>query len=130
MQKEEYKLAEGSSSRRRAPQPKPKSSTSEQSWMDWIVGTPAPAPAPPARSSEIRSGPRLVAAHTGEETAGLIQRSPPRVAEQKSMFACVADSVAAAATQMTALASDQDGNVHGVDSSSLLAMPDVSRPRD
>jgi hypothetical protein len=59
----------------------------------------------------------------------LIQRSGggggARVAEQKSLFACVADSVSEAAQQMTAIAlpSDEEGNVHGVDSSSLVAMP-------
>jgi hypothetical protein len=111
------------------------------------VGSPAPtagaaataAAASTNRSAEIRGGssggPRLVAAQTGDETQGLIQRSGgggARVAEQKSLFACVADSVSEAAQQMTAIAlpSDEEGNVHGVDSSSLLAMPNVSRQRE
>jgi hypothetical protein len=91
-------------------------------------------------------GSGLVSASTGEEAPtisygnsydeqqGLMGSASgrARVAEQKSMFACVADSITTAATTLTAtnLAEDQEGNVHGVDSSSLLAMPQVSRQRD
>ena len=48
------------------------------------------------------------------------------------MFSCVADSINTAATQMTAynLGVDEEGNVHGVNSEGLLAMPDVSRQRE
>ncbi|KAL3911627.1 MAG: hypothetical protein SGILL_007206 [Bacillariaceae sp.] len=151
MQKEEYARAQGgggggSSSRRRqnrAAAPAAAAS-GDQSWYDWLTG--APAPAPPAasgsRSGEIRPQRGLVAATTGEEfgasrsrsydeSEGLMGGGGARVAQQKSMFACVTDSIADAATQMTgvALSEDQEGNVHGVDGSSLLAMPDVSRER-
>lgn len=56
-----------------------------------------------------------------------------RVAETKPLFNCVADSVYSAASTFTTamhattLSEDDEGNVHGVDSSSLLAMPGVSR---
>lgn len=146
LQKEEYKKAAGSSSsstRRRQQQQQAKAAgDKDQSWYDWLTGTPAPAPGTAAASSNTHSaeinrgggsaGPRLVAAQTGtDETQGLV-RSSARVAEQKGLFACVADSVSEAAQHMTAitLPSDQEGNVHGVDSSSLLAMPDVSRQRE
>jgi hypothetical protein len=143
LQKEEYKKAGGSSSggqrRQQQQQRSRQSQEQDQSWYDWLVGTPAPAPAAPIRGSaelpsrQSRPSPRLVAATTGDETQGLIRPAGARVApQQTSMFACVADSVTAAAEQMTAytLPSDQEGNVHGVDSSSLLAMPDVSRQRE
>ena len=149
LQKEEYSRAQeggGSSSRRRqqrAAAPAPASSASgEQSWYDWLTGAPAPAPVPARGSSEIRPQRGLVAATTGEEFAsrsrsydeseGLMGGGGARVAQQKSMFACVTDSIADAANQMTGmtLSEDQEGNVHGVDGSSLLAMPDVSRQRE
>jgi hypothetical protein len=149
LQKEEYARAGGGggSTRRRqarTPAPAPAAATEGQSWYDWLVGAPAPAPAASsnARSAEIRPQRGLVAATTGEEggigrsrsydeSQGLIGGGA-RVAQQKSMFACVADSITDAANQMTAftLSEDAEGNVHGVDSSSLLAMPDVSRRRD
>lgn len=76
-----------------------------------------------------------------EERQGLIgNRSPQssggaRVAEQKPLFSCVADSISMAATSVsTALAptlqEDAEGNVHGVDASSLLAVTQVGRERD
>ncbi|KAG7358650.1 hypothetical protein IV203_015239 [Nitzschia inconspicua] len=151
LQKEEYARAggDGGGTRRRTartPAPAPAAEASSgQSWYDWLTGAPAPAPAPAssARSAEIRPQRGLVAATTGEEggvgrsrsydeSEGLMGRGGARVAQQKSMFACVADSITDAANQMTAftLSEDQEGNVHGVDSSSLLAMPDVSRRRD
>ena len=156
LQKEEYARAggggSGSTSRRRQQQARSGASAAAaasqsgeegQSWYDWLTGAPAPAPAPTGHSAEIRPRTGLVAAQTGEEGVGRSRSydeaegfirggGGARVAEQKSMFACVADSISTAATQMTAytLPEDQEGNVHGVDSSGLLAMPDVSRQRD
>jgi hypothetical protein len=159
LQKEEYEQAGRSSEsssgrRRRDPQPaQPQAAgataTNEgQSWYDWLVGAPASTTAAANtsnRSAEVRrqSG-GLVAAQTGEEggighsrsydeSRGLMgggSGGGARVAEPKSMFACVADSISTAATQMYALPTDEEGNVHGVDSTSLLAMPDVSRQRE
>lgn len=136
LQREEYKQAGGGgSSATRRPKPKKKETAEEgQSWYDWIVGNPEAKPSTPA-SSQQRS-PGLVSARTGEErgysgSSGGVGGGA-RVAESKSMFACVADSVATAATAMTAttLTQDGEGNVHGVDSSSLLAMPQVSRQQN
>jgi hypothetical protein len=95
----------------------------------------------------------LVAAHTGAETetitfsdsyeeregllldnssgGGAVQKA--RVAERQPLFSCVVDSVSNAASSLgsaltsTTLSEDQEGNVHGVDASSLLAVPNVSR---
>lgn len=161
LQKEEYARAQGggsSSSRSRSSRPTGSSSSpsqrpaqssgaGEQSWYDWFMGVPAPAPATSAaissgaRSAEIRPQTGLISAQTGEERRGGRPQSSytgsgggggARVAEQKSMFACVADAVGTAATQaLYSLPQDEEGNYHGVDGSSLLAMPeDISRQRE
>ena len=50
------------------------------------------------------------------------------VAQKQSLFACVGDSITSAATSLTnALTQDEEGNVHGVDSSGLLAVTQVGR---
>jgi LSD1 subclass zinc finger protein len=152
LQNEEYGgvAAEPRTRRPKAAKPQePKAGEEGQSWYNWLTGTPeekakAAAPSTPTHgSAEIRRSPALVLAHTGAEEGAARHRSydesegllgaggggGARVAEQKSMFSCVADSISTAATQMTAynVGTDEEGNVHGVDSSSLLAMPDVSR---
>jgi Ubiquitin binding region len=115
----------------------------EQSWYDWFMGsssqdgTKAAAPLPERGSAELPSrSPRagLVAASTGEEPyghesdrftmGGTGGGGGARMAESKGMFACVADAVG---TAVFAMNQDEEGNVHGVDSSGLLAMPNVSR---
>jgi len=59
--------------------------------------------------------------------------SPARIAEQKPLFNCVADSISTAATgfatalHTTTLSEDGEGNVHGVDASGLLAVPNIRR---
>jgi len=141
LQAEEYGRAGGAASRKKAPPKKTakleKGQAVEQSWYDWFMGAPAEVPPPTRGSAELRSR-GLVAASTGEESYG---RSPTydeskgligggaRVAESKGMFACVADAVGTAATSMYTMNQDSEGNVHGVDASGLLAMPDVSRQR-
>eukprot|EP00523_Entomoneis_sp_CCMP467_P015244 CAMPEP_0168779076 /NCGR_PEP_ID=MMETSP0725-20121227/7407_1 /TAXON_ID=265536 /ORGANISM="Amphiprora sp., Strain CCMP467" /LENGTH=527 /DNA_ID=CAMNT_0008828857 /DNA_START=241 /DNA_END=1824 /DNA_ORIENTATION=- len=51
-----------------------------------------------------------------------------RVAEQKPLFSCVADSINEAANQFyTTVNTDSEGNVHGVDQSGLLAMSQAGR---
>ena len=136
LQQEEYKQAGGGgSSSTRRPKPKKQEAAEEgQSWYDWIVGNPAPAAKASSPARTQQRSPGLVSAQTGEERGGYSGSSGgvgggARVAESKSMFACVADSVATAATAITAttLTQDGEGNVHGVDSSSLLAMPQVGR---
>eukprot|EP00525_Craspedostauros_australis_P001196 CAMPEP_0198125710 /NCGR_PEP_ID=MMETSP1442-20131203/43191_1 /TAXON_ID= /ORGANISM="Craspedostauros australis, Strain CCMP3328" /LENGTH=585 /DNA_ID=CAMNT_0043785367 /DNA_START=35 /DNA_END=1792 /DNA_ORIENTATION=- len=125
-----------------------------KSWYDWLVGSSTEAPAASSnigtmpdsaasRSTGTSGG--LISAQTGtersrsyDEDEGLLGGGSggiggggigggARVAQQKGMFACVTDSIA---TATTAMYTDTEGNVHGVDSSSLLAMPQVSRQRD
>ena len=56
-----------------------------------------------------------------------------RVAESKPLFACVADSITTAASsfstamQTQTLTHDDEGNVHGVDGSSLLVVSQAGR---
>lgn len=112
----------------------------EKSWYDWFMGSSTTEPAKPTPdrgSAEIRRG--LVAASTGEESYGRGSYDESerlmgsgggggaRLAESKGMFACVADAVGSAVYSMN---QDEEGNVHGVDASGLLAMPNVSRQRD
>jgi hypothetical protein len=160
LQKEEYKKAEGGSTERprtattQRKQKIERGQQVEQSWYDWFTGStatttptkPAATVVPERGSAEIRRSPGLIAAQTGEERSTGQSRSydegegllgsggggGARVAESKGMFSCVADSISTAATSMTAynLGQDDEGNVHGVDSSSLLAMPEVSRQRE
>jgi hypothetical protein len=149
LQNEEYARESGGEARARPRQKKPTQGKvqSGQSWYDWAVGAPVekPASAPDRGSAEIRRSPALVPATTGSEGLGPSRSydeseslmgggggGGARVAESKSMFSCVTDSITTAATQMTAysLNQDEEGNVHGVDSSSLLAMSNVSRQRD
>ena len=131
-----------------------------QSWYDWLTGAPTTeTAAPPATRSAPTSGTSsrsrggvggeggeggLVSARTGEEartydeSVGLMTASRSNdggggaqmAAEQKSMFSCVADSINTAAMQMYTLSADDEGNVHGVSSEGLSAMPDVSRQRE
>jgi len=146
LQNEEYEGAQHRRSRRS--QSQQSSSAAEEStgkgWFDWLTGsTTAPAPATrsaPTSGISTRSSPSssggggLVSAQTGEESRGYgsgTNIGGARVAApQKSMFSCVADSMNTAVTQMYTFNADEEGNVHGVDSQGLLAMPDVSRQRE
>lgn len=134
LQKEEYAAAEqgrSRSTRTQQPSRSQEQSKDGQSWYDWITGSPAPAPATRSNisSSGSRGGGGLVSAQTGEEARSYDVGGGARVAQTKSMFSCVADSINTAASQMYTLSADEEGNVHGVDSAGLLAMPDVSRER-
>lgn len=140
LQAEEYARAGGNKKTKKKEAKLEKGQAVQQSWMDWMLGAPAEAPPPKQGSAEIR--PRgLVAASTGEEGygggggggsyggqgSGGGGSGGARVAQSKGMFACVADAVGTAATTMYAINQDDEGNVHGVDASGLLAMPNVSR---
>ena len=114
------------------------------------IGVARPPGSPPRETTG------LIAARTGEEETttetitfsnsyeereGLLMKSgnggggvqKARVAEPKPLFSCVVDSVSQAASSLgsalttTTLQEDEEGNVHGVDASSLLAVPNVSR---
>lgn len=144
LQKEEYAASEQRRSQRRtARQAQAASGSESQSWYGWLTGAPAEAPATRSASSTARtgggsSGGGLVSA-IADESVGLMSgsggggggSSGARVAApNKSMFSCVADSMGTAVTQMYQFQADDEGNVHGVDSQGLLAMPDVSRQRE
>merc|ERR1719343_137645 len=148
LQSEEYAGAEQRRSRRnRSQQSSSATQSTGKSWYDWLTGgSAAPAPAPATRSAATsgvssRSSPSssgggggLLSAQTGEESrsynSGSSSGGARVAAPQKSMFSCVADSMGSAVTQMYQFNADDEGNVHGVDSQGLLAMPDVSRQRE
>lgn len=151
LQKEEYEGADRESSRNSpsrarasaAPASAAGSSSSKPAggWMEWLgFGTPAPAPAArargedaPASSSELSfAQPRDSGGGDGNGLlgGGAPRRSAARVATQQPLFACVTDSISTAANYAltgSALHEDAEGNVHGVDSSSLLAVTQVGR---
>ena len=154
LQKEEYSAAERQEARQKAAAKKKTataSSSSSSSWWDYfglgsgataetgVAASPPPsfAQKPTARgdvgvSRPPGSGRILEPVHTGEErpsyAASTGMDSGAVVAQRQSLFACVGDSITSAATQITnALATDEEGNVHGVDSSGLLALPQVGR---
>jgi len=129
LQKEEYESADRSNRQRQKKKSTSAaaataSSSKEQGWMEWLgFGTPAPAPAQKSPSRDIRTT-RSTDSGDGS-TEGLLTGS--RVAKQQPMFACVTDSIGAAVNYATALPEDEEGNVHGVDASSLLAVTQVGR---
>ena len=60
--------------------------------------------------------------NSSEERKGLLLNAgSARVAERQPLFSCVLDSVTSVADALTTLPQDEEGKVHGVDSSSLLA---------
>jgi len=114
------------------------------------ASTPAKTQSPQRNDLSFASPPSsggLTRAKTGQEETVEFSRSrderdgllgssglpTARVAEKQPLFSCVVDSVSNAANAMgTALTTqtlqeDREGNVHGVDASSLLAVPQVSR---
>jgi hypothetical protein len=88
-----------------------------------------------SESHSSSSPSRMLAAQTEtvrfeEDDDLLLNRG--RVAAQKPLFSCVADSITSAATSLytTSLPEDDEGNVHGVDSSSLLAVTNYRREEE
>lgn len=64
----------------------------------------------------------------GDENAALMGGGAARVAKKQPLFSCVADSISSAANSLYLTAStDGEGNVHGVDSSGLLAISQAGR---
>jgi hypothetical protein len=108
-------------------------SSSSKSWMEWLgFGTPAPAP-PETTTTQDISRSRSTDSADQESTGLLVNRSSGRVAKQQPLFACVTDSISSAANYAltgSTLAEDEEGNVHGVDASSLLAVTQVGRERN
>uniref|UniRef100_A0A7S1CY09 Uncharacterized protein n=1 Tax=Cyclophora tenuis TaxID=216820 RepID=A0A7S1CY09_CYCTE len=126
LQKEEYERGDNSSRAQRRERTQQQQRTEESSW--W--GTFSNMFTPVAKTEG--QGQRVAEVASQEETNGLVSQQA-RVAERQPLFSCVVDSVSTAANSLgTALTSqtvqeDREGNVHGVDASSLLAVPQVSR---
>ena len=140
LQKEEYEEADRAAATSRSPQQQQarastvtaSPSSKSTGWMEWLgFGTPVPPPVTSntrAESSEIF----FTDSRDGGEDDGLLgsRRQSARVAKQQPLFACVTDSISTAANYAihgTSLQEDAEGNVHGVDSSSLLAVTQVGR---
>lgn len=130
LQKEEYESAERATAAQQQQQRREKKSKAatpakEQGWMEWLgFGTPAPAPAA-AASTASAAHREIRTTGSTDSTEGLL--SGGNVAKQQPLFACVTDSIGAAVNYATALPEDDEGNVHGVDASSLLAVTQVGR---
>lgn len=132
LQKEEYEQAERQQQRQRsraAPPPPPAPAPQESSsWLEWLGMSSSTAPPPPTSSDApppySAPGQNAVLSSRGnydEDEAFLRNRPRARVAESQPLFACVTDSVSTALTYAVSPPPD------GVDSTSLLAMPQVGR---
>jgi len=133
LQNEEYEQA-GSQPRRSArpatrsgAQPPP--TPAGESWWETVTGmftgeTSTENPQSPAERQRDEQRESLV--------GGGARRTGARVAQSAPLFSCVVDSVNSTVGTLTgtALSQDRDGNVHGVDSSSLLAVSNVGRDTD
>lgn len=91
-----------------------------------------PRSSPPGSANRNQSSPRYDPnSTTDESTAQSSSTGAGRVAESQPLFSCVADSISVAANSLTtaynASQQDDEGNVHGVDASSLLAMSSAGR---
>ncbi|GAX26235.1 hypothetical protein FisN_16Lh064 [Fistulifera solaris] len=124
LQKEEYEQAERQQRPRTRPAPAPAPpQESSQSWLEWLgVTSSSTAPtnrndAPPPYSAP---GQGTVSRGSYDEDEALL-RPRARVAQSQPLFACVTDSVSTALTYAVSPPPE------GVDSTSLLAMPQVGR---
>lgn len=141
LQKEEYEEADraAASSARTSPSRTTQSSTSTSNakpassgtWMEWLgFGTPATRASNDLQLSYSRDS-------ADDASDGLLgssssqRRQGARVVAQQPLFACVTDSISSAANyainSAQGLHEDEEGNVHGVDSTSLLAVTQVGR---
>lgn len=109
LQREEYRIQEERTERRRQ-----RRAAAEQnsSWMDWLVGT-TPSSSVPAENLASASRTSSSPARPGPSSTGM-GGGGARVAQpSSSMFACVAQSI-------TSVMGPPQGDVNGVDSTSLL----------
>jgi len=127
LQNEEYLQADAATSERTVRQtPQSAAPAEEASWWDSVTGMFS------ANASNTPGALGVSEGHSSNERESLNRRpagAPPaaRVAQSKPLFACVVDSVNSTVGTLTGSAPDSQGNVHGVDSSSLLAMSNVGR---
>ena len=157
LQKEEYSAAERAEQaerRRKKREQKAKEEAAKQgeSWWDWLglggatttdattttqtqpqyrgdLGQSRPPGAGAAGLSSVQTGEINYSNSYDREDRPLMTQGGARVAQAKPLFACVADSISTAANSLYTqnLSQDEEGNVHGVDSSSLLAMSNAGR---
>jgi len=116
------------------------SSSSGSSWISSMFGswakpaaaTTTTAPPPPPTTSSSRAASRALS-DDHSETISFITPDVggARVAESKPLFQCVVDSVSTVTDALTSqsLYEDREGNVHGVDASSLLVTTNATRAR-
>lgn len=135
LQKEEYERGnEARRPTRSTPRVQTNQKSGDSSWWGTFSSmfTPVGDEGPPRTMGATTAGARP-SSTPPRETERLVSSGGARVAERQPLFSCVVDSVSNAAntlgTAMTAqtIQEDREGNVHGVDASSLLAVPQVSR---
>jgi len=151
LQKEEYTAAERQEARQKRVQQARREAAAaakeqDDSWWGWLgLGGSSTTPAAPATrggstsmASALSGATTLSPARTGSHDDAEDRRllghggggGRARVAEAKPLFACVADSISTAASSVaTAMntTTDEEGNVNGVDGSSLLVMSNAGR---
>jgi hypothetical protein len=117
LQSEEYERAERPAQRR----PQQQQQQQGESWWGAVSSM--------FGSSTSETPSSRAAAPSSDERQSLASRPVARVAERAPLFSCVVDSVNSTVGTLTGtqLSTDQEGNVHGVDASSLLAVSNVGR---
>jgi len=135
LQNEEYENAERPVAATRSRPPPPTVTTSsvtstsgpETSWWDTVTGLFSSETKPSASTTTQPSS------TTSFSSSPPATRSPTtqgaRVAQRQPLFSCVVDSVNSTVGTLTGtmIGADSEGNVHGVDSTSLLAISQVGR---
>jgi len=115
LQNQEYEHADGAEAERAPRQVRQTPPAAEESWWDTVTGMFSTSEAPGAQQSR-----------SSDERESLTG-SAARMAESKPLFSVVVDSVNTTVGSLTGARPDEEGNVHGVDSSSLLAISNVGR---
>jgi len=147
LQNEEYAVADQRTERAPRSQATTQQSTasSTESWWDTVSGiftmsgnpSAAAKPAspqrrPPTQSTANSPEQQINFSGSRDESSDLLgsrTAGGARVAKSQPLFTCVVDSVNSTVNSLTgqSLSQDTEGNVHGVDSSSLLAVSQVGR---
>jgi len=117
LQNQEYQQGDEAEAERAPRQVRQTPPAAEESWWDTVTGMFTTSEAPGAQQSRS-SDERVSLTGASRRPDGV--RSAARVAESKPLFSCVVDSVNTTVGALTGARPDVEGNVHGVDSSSLL----------
>jgi uncharacterized membrane protein len=107
----------------------------EESWWDTVTGmfsteTKETKPTSPSGSNSATGATHSYPPDASErELGGGTRPAAARVAQRQPLFSCVVDSVNSTVGTLTgtSLSQDREGNVHGVDATSLLAVSNVGR---